>query len=68
VQITTVYSQNNTKPQIHAAGENAQVLNGKAGGTYVHHNNLKGYRFLIPVVGFNFKIFRSGLNISKLIN
>jgi hypothetical protein len=37
-------------------GENVEVLKAEAGNTHSHYNNLKGYLFLIPVVGLNFSI------------
>jgi hypothetical protein len=41
-EIITVHSENNTKPIDTLYGQNADMLNVKAGGTYNYHSPLKG--------------------------
>lgn len=43
METITVYSQNYMEWKNTLCKKNAQVVNAKAGGTYIHHINLKGY-------------------------
>jgi hypothetical protein len=51
-EIITVYSENNTKLINTLYGQNAEILNVKAGGTYNYHSALKGYTLYFETAGW----------------